>query len=67
MYLVVKTFEKWRNSPVLVSFATRQTPVYDIPFPAVTICPEIKSDKARFNYTDLLLKRTKNVTLSDTQ
>lgn len=45
------------NSPVIVTFATTQTPIWNIPFPAITICPEVKSQKNLFNYTDIYLKK----------
>lgn len=35
-------YNKWRDTPVIVSFAEKPTPVYSIPFPAVTICSETK-------------------------
>ena len=31
-------FEKASNSPVLVSFASQPTPIWQIPFPALTLC-----------------------------
>ncbi|CAG9766001.1 unnamed protein product [Ceutorhynchus assimilis] len=49
-------YQKWENSPVIVSFATRETPIHEIPFPAVTICPEIKSYKATYNHSNMLVK-----------
>lgn len=41
--LILKIYEKWQLSPVIVSFAEKSTPVWQIPFPAVTICPETKA------------------------
>lgn len=51
-----EVYQKWKSSPVIVSFATRETPIYKIPFPAVTICPEAKSKQALFNHTDIVKK-----------
>ena len=34
----VQVFEKSYNSPVLVTFASEPTPIWEIPFPALTIC-----------------------------
>jgi amiloride-sensitive sodium channel len=42
---------------VIVTFATRETPLYKIPFPAITICPEVKSVKRLLNFKDLILKQ----------
>lgn len=41
--MILKIYNKWQLSPVIVSFAEKSTPVWQIPFPAVTICPETKS------------------------
>ncbi|XP_039448581.1 pickpocket protein 28-like [Culex pipiens pallens] len=45
-------YVKWDNTPGIVSFATKASDVSDIPFPAITICPEVKSQVSRFNFTD---------------
>ncbi|XP_058985354.1 pickpocket protein 28-like [Musca domestica] len=37
-----KVYQKWNDTPVIVTFSERSTPVSDIPFPAITICPEIR-------------------------
>ncbi|KAK4874758.1 hypothetical protein RN001_014118 [Aquatica leii] len=53
--LILEAYYKWQVSPVVVSFATSETPVWKIPFPAVTICPEVKTQKSLVNFTDLVL------------
>lgn len=42
---------KWESSPVIVTFADALTPMWSVPFPAVTICPSTKTKQALFNYT----------------
>jgi amiloride-sensitive sodium channel len=49
--LIHKIYEKWQLSPVIVSFAEKSTPVWEIPFPAVTICPETKVLKSHVDFT----------------
>ncbi|XP_055382443.1 pickpocket protein 28-like, partial [Condylostylus longicornis] len=51
----MNTWEKWETNPVIVSFNEKFTPVWQIPFPAITICPERKFMQNKFNYTDVLL------------
>lgn len=52
--LVTKdVYTKWQKSPVIVSFAEKYTRVSEIPFPAVTICPETKARSSILNFTDL--------------
>ncbi|CAH2105174.1 unnamed protein product [Euphydryas editha] len=49
--LIRKVWEKWNYSPVIVSFAESSTPVFKIPYPAVTLCPETNVMQTVFNYT----------------
>ncbi|XP_058464040.1 pickpocket protein 28-like [Malaya genurostris] len=49
--LIQQTYRKWNESPVIVSFVERPTSVWQIPFPAVTICPEAKSAFWKLNFT----------------
>lgn len=47
---------KWKNNPVIVSFDDKSTPVWQIPFPAVTICSETKALQTKFNFTEVAIK-----------
>ncbi|CRL02114.1 CLUMA_CG015356, isoform A [Clunio marinus] len=38
-YLIYDTFRKWKMAPVIVSFSEKFMNIWEIPFPAVTICP----------------------------
>ncbi|XP_005176877.1 pickpocket protein 28-like [Musca domestica] len=40
--IIVKIYMKWCETPVIVSFSEKSTPIWSIPFPAITICPETK-------------------------
>lgn len=56
LYCVFTFFFKYAflvESPVIVSFAEKSTPVWAIPFPAVTICPETKTYMNLLNFTDV--------------
>lgn len=50
-YLISEPLRKYRESPVIVSFDEKATPVWAIPFPTVTICAETKVDLDEFNCT----------------
>lgn len=65
VYLITKTYNKWVTSPVIVTFATTETSISQIPFPAVTISPEAKSDTDIFNYTDILIKHIFDEAITD--
>ncbi|XP_068083962.1 pickpocket protein 28 [Anabrus simplex] len=56
MYVIMMQWNKWQNSPVIVTFADRYTPASNIPFPAITICSEVKFKQSKHNHTDLLLR-----------
>jgi len=60
VYYIHKIWYKWNTSPVLVSFCDVPTPVWNIPFPAVTICPQVKVKKTVFNYSTV--SRKENLT-----
>lgn len=49
--LIFNVWQRWDRSPVIVSFEEKATPIWQIPFPAVTICMETKSQSDLFNYT----------------
>lgn len=53
---IKKAYKQWNDTPVIVTFATEQTLISEIPFPAVTICPLVKANRTIFNYTDIILK-----------
>lgn len=48
---MLNAFNKWYESPVIVHFASRSTPIWEIPFPAITICPETKLRQIHSNIT----------------
>ncbi|XP_055911783.1 pickpocket protein 28 [Eupeodes corollae] len=54
--LTMNVWDKWNNNPVIVSFAEKSTPVWQIPFPSVTVCPETKTRREIFNFTDMFWK-----------
>lgn len=51
--LILKTYNKWINAPVLVSFATSETQIWKIPFPAVTICPLTRTERSKLDIDDV--------------
>ncbi|XP_013112148.2 pickpocket protein 28-like [Stomoxys calcitrans] len=57
MQTISKIYDKWIDTPVIVSFSERSTPISDIPFPAITMCSEIRRplDDNAARYGDLLL------------
>lgn len=44
----------WRNNPVTMSFAEEDLPISTIPFPTVTICPEIKTNFLKSSLSSIL-------------
>ncbi|KAJ3617445.1 hypothetical protein MTP99_007162 [Tenebrio molitor] len=53
---IIKLCSRLYKSPVVVTFGTEAVNVYEVPFPAVTICPESKTDRRQFNYHDNRIK-----------
>ncbi|XP_018572877.1 pickpocket protein 28-like [Anoplophora glabripennis] len=56
-YMISRIYNKYEKSPVIVSFATKESPIFSIPFPAVTICPISKSNRTKLNYTMVIKKK----------
>ena len=63
---------KWRRDPVYVAFDTTSTPVWEVPFPAITVCnmnmankEMVKDVKEAFerNSSDLLTTMKAEVSL----
>ncbi|XP_013104729.2 pickpocket protein 28-like [Stomoxys calcitrans] len=51
--LMWDTYWKWQDSPVILGFDETLVPVSSIPFPTITICPEIKREKEKFDFTSV--------------
>ncbi|XP_001357382.2 pickpocket protein 28 [Drosophila pseudoobscura] len=51
--LIWDTYLKWQDSPVILGFDETLVPVHKIPFPTITICPEIKMERNLFDYTNV--------------
>uniref|UniRef100_A0A1I8P290 Pickpocket protein 28-like n=1 Tax=Stomoxys calcitrans TaxID=35570 RepID=A0A1I8P290_STOCA len=57
--IIVRIYVKWHESPVIVTFSDKPTPIWNIPFPRVTICPEAKRTMNKTvddNYLQLMKK-----------
>lgn len=69
--LAHRAYNKWQLNPVIVSFAERPTAVWQIPFPAVTVCPETKALGKYLNFSKNMraveLNNTSNFTIQDWQ
>ncbi|XP_026472958.1 pickpocket protein 28 isoform X2 [Ctenocephalides felis] len=63
--LIMKVWHKWDSSPVIVSFAEKTTPVWQVPFPAVTICSENKARQSVFNFTEAFHQRAEDLNMTD--
>ncbi|CAH2008358.1 unnamed protein product [Acanthoscelides obtectus] len=55
-FLISRIYNRFITSPVIVSFATKESPLYSIPFPAVTICPMTKVKKSVYNFTRVIYR-----------
>jgi hypothetical protein len=46
---LISVWIRYRENPVMMTIDKQPTPLWDIPFPAVTICPAAKLDRQLFN------------------
>ncbi|XP_077285587.1 pickpocket protein 28-like isoform X2 [Arctopsyche grandis] len=61
-HLILQVWVKWNQSPVIVSFAETSTPVWQVPFPAITICSETKARQSIYNFTEIYHRDYDNLT-----
>uniref|UniRef100_A0A182S7D6 Pickpocket n=1 Tax=Anopheles maculatus TaxID=74869 RepID=A0A182S7D6_9DIPT len=61
---IVIGHQKWIEKPMIVSFSARPIPVWKLPFPAITICPQTRIDVEKFNITEVFLRARANKTLT---
>lgn len=52
--LIRNIWVKWRDTPVTMSMTEKLVPISTIPFPTITICPEIKTYKEMLDLTRLI-------------
>ncbi|KAG5868208.1 hypothetical protein JTB14_028320 [Gonioctena quinquepunctata] len=65
IYAIYGVYQKWVESPVIVSFATKETPIYSIPFPAITICSETKYVKDKYSHAEVKEKISNGENLTE--
>lgn len=51
--MVHKSYDKWQSSPTIISFDEKMTSISKIPFPAVTICPEMRIGDVGFDIEEI--------------
>ncbi|XP_055590899.1 pickpocket protein 28-like [Uranotaenia lowii] len=59
------TYQKWSTDPIVIVYAPLLLPVSTIPFPAITICPLVKTRANLVNLTEALEMISNNITLDD--
>lgn len=50
---VVKLCSSFERGPIAISHSEKAQPIWNIPYPAVTICPETKAKSKLINFTDV--------------
>lgn len=59
--LIWATYLKWQDTPVILGFDETLVPVHQIPFPTITICPEIKMERNVFDFTNVSSRILENI------
>lgn len=58
--MIVDSFIKWQEVPIVTTVNETSTPISDIPFPAITFCSDIKSNILLFDYYEKLKEFQQN-------
>ncbi|KAF6207773.1 hypothetical protein GE061_016221 [Apolygus lucorum] len=64
-YLIHRVWVKWNNSPVIMSTAETAMPIWEIPFPSITVCSTIQSDVESFNFSKHFTQMIENIENGD--
>lgn len=65
MFSIVTMYRKWDANPVTIVYGAELEPISTVPFPAVTICPLVKSRIEEFNLTQAFEVINQNATLDE--
>nr|XP_023021890.1 pickpocket protein 28-like [Leptinotarsa decemlineata] len=65
VYYILEIYNKYEENPFIVNFATRESPISVIPFPAVTICPVVKASRKNFNFTEAVHNILDDISISE--
>lgn len=65
VHLTRNIYDKWNETPVIVTFDDKSSAVWKIPFPAVTVCSEVKIQKKKFNFSHVFSKYRRMDELED--
>ncbi|KAG5672978.1 hypothetical protein PVAND_003063 [Polypedilum vanderplanki] len=53
--------------PVMISIGKKLIPIFEIPFPAITICPEMKAKCNKINLTEIINRKSQNYSEEEMQ
>jgi amiloride-sensitive sodium channel len=53
VYYSFNTYIRWQDHPIILGFDEQVTDIFQIPFPAISICSNIKFDVTDINVEDL--------------
>ncbi|XP_062557737.1 pickpocket protein 28-like [Armigeres subalbatus] len=64
-FVIVTLYFKWVMNPVVVTYTRTMHPLWELPFPAVTICPMTKVRVEEVNLTDVLVRVRRGETFDE--
>lgn len=53
--MVMDVLHGWRENPIKIKFIRKEKLISEIPFPTVTICPYIKTNKSKVDFNPLYI------------
>jgi hypothetical protein len=54
LFFIVNNYYLWKKKPIILGFNEQLTDIFEVPFPAVTICANFKFDKNKIDIQKLL-------------
>lgn len=62
-FVIGTIYYKWSMNPVMITYTQSMFPLWEVPFPAVTICPTTKVRVEDLNLTDMLIRVQRKETI----
>lgn len=60
-------YTKWMENPIIIGPATQPSSVWEVPYPAITICSDTKFNHEAFDFRDWQNKIVKEQELNVTE
>ena len=58
--MIMESYQKWQSTLIVVAPDELSSLVSDVPFPAITICPDLKTNLTEYNWHKKIMEMKRN-------